>query len=479
MIDTFNSARFKPYTRHSIRQAPQWGKLSAEQQEAVDVVSRVLPFRVNPYVMNELIDWDNVPDDPIFRLTFPHRDMLQPREYEMLRDLVLLDKNEQEIERAVREIWMRMNPHPAGQMTHNVPELDGRPVRGLQHKYRETVLFFPTAGQSCHAYCTFCFRWPQFVGMDELKFDAKETSELVEYLKRHKDVTDILITGGDPLVMNTRSLAGYIEPLLAPELEHIQNIRIGTKSVAYWPHRFVSDKDADDLLRLFEKVVASGKNIALMGHYSHPAELRTSIAQQAARRIVSTGATLRMQAPLIRHINEDPAAWVELWTTGVKLGAIPYYMFVERDTGPSDYFELPLARAYEVFQEAYKQVSGLARTVRGPSMSAHPGKVIIDGIVTLGGEKVFALQLLQARNPDWVRRPFYAKFDSKATWFDQLVPAFGEDKFFFHELVRSPREENVSEHRVPLTALKRVRASQAGTHRHDSASTELAVGESS
>ncbi|MGZ3238185.1 MAG: KamA family radical SAM protein, partial [Burkholderiaceae bacterium] len=361
-------------------------------------------------------------------------------EYETLRDLVLVQKDEIGIEKFIRTIRMRMNPHPAGQMTHNVPTMNDEPVRGLQHKYKQTVLFFPSAGQTCHAYCTFCFRWPQFVGMDDLKFDAKESNELVEYLKLHPEVTDVLITGGDPLIMNTRSLAGYIEPLLTPELSHIQNIRIGTKSVSYWPQRFVTDKDADDLIDLFKKVVASGKNLAIMGHYNHPAELRPEIAQQAVKRIVSSGATLRMQAPLIRHINEDPKGWAELWTTGVRLGAIPYYMFVERDTGPSHYFQLPLAKAYEVFQQAYQLVSGLSRTVRGPSMSAFPGKVVVDGIVTIGGEKVFALQFLQARNPDWVRKPFYAKFDPNATWLDDLVPAFGEKKFFFETEQDPPRE---------------------------------------
>ena len=198
--------------------------------------------------------------------------------------------------------------------------------------------------------------------------------------------------------------------------------------MAYWPQRFVTDKDADDLLRLFETVVRSGRNLALMGHYNHPAELRHPIAQQALRRIIATGATVRIQAPLIRHINENPADWAELWTTGVRLGAVPYYMFVERDTGPSDYFKLPLARAYDIFQQAYRTVSGLARTVRGPSMSAFPGKVLVDGIVDLAGE-VFALQFLQARNPDWVRRPFYARFDPLATWLDELQPAFGEKRF--------------------------------------------------
>jgi hypothetical protein len=140
-----------------------------------------------------------------------------------------------------------------------------------------------------------------------------------------------------------------------------------------------------------------------------------------------------MQGPLIRHINEDPKSWAELWTTGVRLGAIPYYMFVERDTGPSDYFALPLARAHEIFQQAYSMVSGLSRTVRGPSMSAFPGKVVIDGVVNINGEKLFALQFLQARNPEWVRKPFFAKYDANATWLDHLVPAFGRKKFFFEE----------------------------------------------
>lgn len=423
--------KFKPYTRQSIVNARQWQWMSPELQEAVQVVSHVLPFRTNEYVMDQLIDWNNIPDDPIYRLVFPHRDMLSAPEYEQLRDLVLYKKDAAATAKLVHQIRMRMNPHPAGQMTHNVPRVNDAPLRGLQHKYKETVLFFPSAGQTCHAYCTFCFRWPQFVGMDDMKFDARETTELVAYLKTHPDVTDVLITGGDPMIMNTRSLAEFIEPLLAPELAHIQNIRIGTKSVAYWPQRFVTDKDADDLMRLFEKVVAAGKNLAIMGHYSHAVELRNEMAQRAVKRIVSTGATLRMQGPLIRHINEDPKSWAELWTTGVRLGAIPYYMFVERDTGPSEYFSLPLARAHEVFQAAYQMVSGLSRTVRGPSMSAFPGKVVIDGIVTINGEKLFALQFLQARNPDWVRKPFFAKFDAEATWMDHLVPAFGKKRFFF------------------------------------------------
>jgi len=430
--------RYKPYNARTIRDTPYWHKLTPALQEAMTVVARVMPFRTNEYVLGTLIDWNNIPDDPIFRMTFPHKDMLLAEEYASLKQLIEQD-DAAAIKRRIEAIWLRMNPHPAGQLTHNGVTLDGKVLPGIQHKYRETVLFFPGAGQTCHAYCTFCFRWAQFIGEEELKFNARESQELVSYLKVHTDVTDVLITGGDPMIMNTRSLAGYIEPLL--DLPHIQNIRIGTKSVAYWPQRFVSDKDAPELLALFRRIVAAGKNLSIMGHYNHPVEIRPAIARQAIECIRSTGATLRMQAPVIRHINENPADWAHLWTEGVRLGAVPYYMFVERDTGPSHYFAMPLARAFEIFQAAYRTVSGLARTVRGPSMSTFYGKVLINGTETVAGEKVFVLQFLQARDPLWVLRTFYARFDPQATWFDELRPAFGERAFFFQteaELLLAP-----------------------------------------
>ncbi len=120
-----------------------------------------------------------------------------------------------------------------------------------------------------------------------------------------------------------------------------------------------------------------------------------------------------------------------MWRKEVRLGAIPYYMFVERDTGARHYFEVPLANAYDIFREAYSRVSGLARTVRGPSMSAMPGKVVVDGIPEIYGIKVFALRFLQARDPSWVGKPFFARFDPHVTWFDKLRPALGETEFFF------------------------------------------------
>ena len=448
IVQTKNAKqKYKAVTRENIKKLPVWDRLPADLKEATEVVSTVLPFRTNTYVINELIDWDRVPDDPMYQLTFPQQGMLSASEYAHMARLVSGGASKDEISKAANEIRFKLSPHPAGQLTHNRPSLDGELLEGMQHKYRETVLFFPSQGQTCHAYCTFCFRWAQFVGIENLKFASREVDKLVGYLKEHKEVTDVLITGGDPMVMKASTLATYIEPLLGPGLEHIRNIRVGTKSVAYWPQRFVSDPDSDDVLRLFDRVVASGRHLALMGHYNHHVELSTPIAREAVRRIRATGANIRMQSPVIRRVNDDSEVWANLWQTGVQLGLIPYYMFVERDTGARRYFEIPLVRVWEIYRAAYNQISGLGRNVRGPSMSAFPGKVRILGVANIGDEAAFILEFLQARQPELVRIPFFAKFDSEATWFDQLEPLSESDRPFFEE-----RPHQVLEDLVQLTA---------------------------
>jgi L-lysine 2,3-aminomutase len=425
---------FRAVTAANITANPFWSRIPAELREAIQVVSRVLPFRTNDYVLRELIDWDDLPGDPLFQLTFPQREMLDPGEYAEIRDLLRAGAPREEITRTANRIRLGMNPHPSGQREHNVPRLDGRQLPGLQHKYRETVLFFPSQGQTCHAFCTYCFRWAQFVNLPELKFETAETDGLVAYLKAHPEVSDVLITGGDPMIMSARMLRRYIEPLLVPELAHVRNVRIGTKAPCYWPQRFVTDPDADDVLRLFEEVVGSGRHLALMGHYSHPAELAPEIARECVRRIRSTGAEIRVQAPVVRHVNDDPDLWVELCNTSTLLGMIPYYFFVERDTGPKGYFELPLVEAHEIFVSAFRRLSGLARTLRGPIMSATAGKVRVLGITNAPGRSLLVLDYLQARDPSWVGRPFFAEMNPRATWFDQLSPIFEADRPFFQPL---------------------------------------------
>lgn len=391
-------------------------------------VMQVFPFRTNNYVVNELIDWDKGMEDPMFRLNFPHPDMMQPRHH---RELSAVKNTDPEtIRDTINTIRMSLNPNPAGQKD-NVPSLGNEKVNGIQHKYAETVLVFPSEGQTCHAYCTFCFRWPQFIGINDLKFATDESKAFQQYIKQHTEITDILFTGGDPMVMSAELLRLYLEPFLGREFAHIKAIRIGSKSLAYWPFRYISDADTKQLLNLFEEVVKSGKHLAFQAHISHPAELKTTYAQKAIRNIQSTGAIIRSQSPVLNHINNSAEIWHEMMNLQYNLGIVPYYMFVARNTGAHHYFAVPLSQIYYIYSDVIRSVSGLCKTLRGPSMSTRQGKVKIDGITKISGRKVFVLSYLESRQPEWINRPFFAKFDEAATWLDELQPVFDDHNFYF------------------------------------------------
>jgi KamA family protein len=422
--------RFRAYSAKHLDELTARAGLDDAARLAVRAVATVLPFRTNAYVVDELIDWDAAPDDPIYRLVFPQADMLPDADVQTISSLLAQDAPSEQIRAVAHEVRMRLNPHPAGQLALNIPDIDQEPLPGVQHKYPETVLIFPKQGQTCHAYCTYCFRWAQFVDEPDLKMATSGVDRVLEYLRQHPEVTSVLLTGGDPMIMGAPVLRRYIEPLLDPALAHIESVRIGSKSLAYWPQRFVTDPDADDTLALFEEVQQAGRTLAFMAHFSHPRELQPALVTEAVRRIRATGAVIRTQAPLIRSINDDPLTWADMWREQTRTGMIPYYMFVERDTGPQDYFAVPLARAHEIFRDAYASVSGLCRTVRGPSMSATPGKVGVDGVVDIAGQKVFALHLIQARDPRLVGKPFFAQYDPGAVWLSDLRPAFA-DRFPF------------------------------------------------
>lgn len=420
---------YKAYTLSNFRKIPQITALSEEDKEAIEIVGRILPFKTNNYILDELINWDDVRNDPIYTITFPKKEMLQENYYKSIYSLVMKPSDEEKINSEVYKIRLNLNPNPSRQR-NNIPRMDSKILDGIQHKYKETVLYFPSQGQTCHAYCTFCFRWAQFSNINEFKFAMKDIDILLKYLKSHKDVTDILFTGGDPLIMNSKYLAQYIEPLLNKELDHIRTIRIGTKSLSYWPYRFINDKDSDNLMFLFEKIKNKGKNIAIQAHFNHPIELSTDAVKHAIQRINSTGARIRTQSPLLRNINDQPDLWADMWRKQVDLDCIPYYMFVARDTGSRIFFEVPLEECWQIFRKAYSQVSGICRTVKGPSMSTDFGKIEILGVTSISQKKVFVLRFIQCKNPDWVDIPFYAEYDPRVTWFDQLKPAFDEKKFF-------------------------------------------------
>ncbi len=458
----FGSERYQAINLHNFEQLEQIQALPEDVVYNINVVGRVLPFKSNRYVVDHLIDWGDALNDGMFRLTFPQREMLAPADFERMAAAIDAGSDARELKVLADEIRMTLNPHPAGQMEHNMPSYRGQPLPGMQHKYRETALFFPSQGQTCHAYCTFCFRWPQFVGLEGKKFAMREGELLRGYLSEHHEISDVLFTGGDPLIMKTKTLREYIEPLTSREAGHnLRTVRIGSKAIAYWPQRFVQDDDAEGLLDLFREVTGAGLQLALMAHFNHPAELRTPVALEAVRRIRETGAQIRTQTPLLKHINADAELLAEMWAEQTQAGCVPYYLFVARDTGAKRYFELPLVQCQEIFRGAYQRVSGVARTVRGPSMSAGPGKVQVLGVAEHGGEKLIVLRFLQGRDPDWVGKPFFAKYSETASWLNELEPAEG-DEFFFEAGLRALLAEEGSPWSRPDTRVQLLDSAAAG-----------------
>lgn len=253
---------------------------------------------------------------------------------------------------------------------------------------------------------------------------AGDMDTVTRYLRGCPEVTGVVIAGADPMLMGAAALRRYVEPLLDPALGHVDSVGFATWSLGYWPRRFAGDPDAGDTLRLFEQAAAAGKTLAVMAWFCHPRELEQPAAAAAAGRIRAAGAVIRTQAPLVRAVNDDPGAWAAMWRVQLRLGLIPDEMVLAGDTGPRGCFAVPLAAGVQIFQAAFRRVSGLCRTVRGPSMQTAPGRVGADGVTQVAGEKVFVLHMIQARDPSLVGRRFFARFNRGAVWLSDLEPAF-------------------------------------------------------
>ncbi|HKK10191.1 MAG TPA: hypothetical protein VJ939_05105 [Bacteroidales bacterium] len=415
--------RFITYNAKNFRKIEYLRYLPEEVKKEIDIVSKVIPFKTNNYVVDYLIDWENYKDDPVYILNFPNKDMLLEEQYARVKHAVENNYDKQDLYRVINDVRMEMNPHPANQAS-NVPKLGDLELTGMQHKYRDVVLFFPSQGQTCHAHCTFCFRWPQFTKELDLKFAMREIDQAAEYIRQHEEVSEILFTGGDPMIMSPATISKYVDYLIDAKIPNLKTIRFGTKSLTYWPFTFIPEynPEGQEMLDMFRRIVDNGYHLAFMAHFNHCQEMDDEVVQKAIFNIRQTGAEIRTQAPVLDHINNDHRVWAKMWKDQVNLGMIPYYMFIERETGPYDYFNVPLAEVYDMYQKAAIETGSFAKTVTAPVMSAAMGKVQILGVVDnpADGKKYFMMQYVRHRDYKQTFKPFFLHYDPKATWVSQL-----------------------------------------------------------
>lgn len=414
--------RYEAYTLNNFRTLPPIRRLNKEEQFEIEVIGNVLPFKVSNYVINELINWDDIPNDPIYRIAFPQKHMLSQKHFDEMKEVLEYTADRRQINEVANRIRMELNPHPSEQLGNNIPLFQNKKLEGVQHKYKETVLLFPHQGQTCHSYCSYCFRWAQFVNLKDFKFSIKNMNDIAAYIKSKPKITDILITGGDPLVMKTTHLSKYIKRLL--ELD-VTNIRIGTKALSFWPYRFLSGQDGYELLALFKDIRNCGKNLTIVANFNHPKELSTKAVQLAIQKILDAGIQIRTQSPILKGVNDTPHIWREMWNLQVKLGCIPYYMFIPRETGAQRFFSLPINKAVDIFKDACRGVSGLVKTVRGPVMSTAEGKLeVMDYSPDKANYRnlVFTVRYLQHRDPQKVGEIYTVVYPRDSLWFRNSWP---------------------------------------------------------
>lgn len=344
--------------------------IPAEEREQLEEVSKKFVFRTNDYY-NSLIDWDD-PNDPIRKLIIP--------DVEELDEWGVLDASNE----------------------HHYTR-----VPGLEHKYTDTALLL--VNDVCGAYCRFCFRKRLFMNdNDEVH---KDVSEGVEYIRNHPEINNVLLTGGDPLIMSTKRLTTVISQLR--EIDHVQIIRIGTKMPAFNPYRVLND---DSLLEMIRTYSTNEKKIYIMAHFNHPVEL-TDVAIEGLNRLHKAGAVIINQSPLIKGVNDDPEVITELFNRLSYIGVPPYYLFQCRPTEGNKAYSIPIERALEIFEQARAHVSGLAKRAR-LSMSHFTGKIEILGQTE---EHIF-FRYHRAADPANSGKMMVFRRNSEACWFDDYRP---------------------------------------------------------
>ncbi len=309
----------------------QLKQLKDSERDDLGPVTEKYAFRSNEYYLS-LIDWDD-PDDPIRKLIIP--------------DLQELDE------------WGRLDP--SDEKAYGV-------IPGLEHKYNSTVLLL--VSNVCDGICRYCFRKRVFI--NPRSEYLQDLPAAMQYIREHEEVTNVLLTGGDPLALKPSKLENIIRQLR--EIEHVGIIRIGTRAPAFNPYRIVNEPA---LLEMIEKYSTDQKRIYVMTHFVHPREL-TDVAVKAIGLLQKAGAITANQTPLIRGVNDDPEVMAELLSKLSFIGAVPYYVFQCRPAVGNRIYTVPIEEGYEIVEQAKALVSGLGKRIRFV-MSHSTGKIEIVG----------------------------------------------------------------------------------------------------
>ncbi|WP_339062955.1 KamA family radical SAM protein [Tepidibacillus marianensis] len=342
-------------------------QIPKEERVILKRITKKFAFRVNEYYLS-LINWKD-PNDPIRRLVIPNQGELM--EYGR---------------------WDASN------------EESNYVVPGCQHKYKTTALLI--VSEVCGAFCRYCFRKRLF--RNDIQEAMSDVEPGLQYISEHPEINNVLLTGGDSLILATLKLRMIIERLRS--IDHVKVIRLGSKLPVFNPMRIYEDQALLDLIKEFS---TPEKRIYVMAHINHPQEI-TNEAKKAFQALHEAGAIVVNQTPILKGINDDPVVLGELLDKLSWAGVTPYYFFINRPVAGNHDFVLPLERVYRIVEQAKARTSGLGKRVR-LSMSHSSGKI---EILAIEDGKAY-LKYHQSKHGE------YGKFmvldcPKDATWFDDL-----------------------------------------------------------
>ncbi len=404
----------------------------------------VYRFMATKHILNS-IDWKDYENDSIYHLVFPQPGMINKADVKKYLDT----STDEERRKVVDAYQLKTNPHD-GMQKLNKPFFYNENgvleiLEGSQHKYPPVKLILDAGTQNCFAFCTYCFRHAQVRG-DEDMFAQHDIEQVHRYLRKHKEITDILITGGDGSYISYERLKKYVTPLIEDkELLHIRTLRIGSRVITFHPEYLLSNK-FEKILELLRTLTINGIQVVWMSHLSTPRELMNPGAIAAVRRLNKYGIHLKCQSPIMNKISlfkdengtidVDRSAqnWIDLGNVLAMVGVGFHSMYCARPTGEHHYFTAPLADITKIFNKIYRELASVNRPSRYITMTSSAGKTSLLGTAEINGEKVFVLKFNEARNMHWMDSIYFAEYNEQENTMENLKPYKAEYYFYEEEL---------------------------------------------
>lgn len=276
---------------------------------------------------------------------------------------------------------------------------------GVQHKYRQTALVLTT--NVCAMYCRHCFR-KRLVGLSETELN-RQVDDAVQYTRSHPEINNVLLSGGDALMLPAHILRRYLSEFTA--LDSLDFIRIGSRVPVVLPQRILEDNELLDMLGEY----ARKKTVYLVTQFNHPREV-ASAQTDAVRCLLRNGVQVRNQIVLLRGVNDSSETLGELLHKLTGIGVTPYYIFQCRPVrGVKGHFQVPLMEGVEIVAGAKALQNGFGKGFRF-AMSHPRGKIEILG---LAEENKMLFKFHQSKYLPDEGKIFSVPLSPSDTWLDE------------------------------------------------------------